>query len=70
MYELHRFMGSLALAARRNPTQKNPLQLASKANRFVSEKRKELSARQTPEPQMRAAAEKLGVSLPPLAHCR
>jgi hypothetical protein len=70
MYELHRFMGSLALAARRNPTPQNPLHLAKKANQFVSEQRKQMSSRQIADPQISAAAQRLGVSMPPLADCR
>jgi len=69
MYELHRFMGSLALAARRNPIPQNPLHLANKANQFVSEKRKQMSS-QVVDPQISAAETRLGVSMPPLANCR
>ncbi len=67
MYQLHKFMESLSVAARRSSVPKSPLQLANEANRYLAQKRKELAP--PVDPNLLAAAERIGLSLPPLANC-
>jgi hypothetical protein len=72
MYELHKFMNSLAAAAqRRNAQRVIPAQAPDRAERFPREKVSALlSAQDVEDPEfLRVATRKLGVSLPPLANC-
>jgi len=67
MYELHKFMESLNVAARRSSVPKSPIQLANEANQYIAEKRKALAP--PIDPNLLKAAEGIGLSMPPLARC-
>jgi len=67
MYELHKFMESLNVAARRSSLPKSPLQLANEANQYVAQQRK--ASAPVIDPNLLKAAERVGLSLPPMAHC-
>jgi hypothetical protein len=65
MYELHKFMQSLNVAARQSSTSTKPIQLANpKGNQLLTEKRRESVS--IDDPELLAAAARLGVSPPPL----
>jgi hypothetical protein len=64
MYELSKFMQSLNKIAGQSPVSAKPIHLTSRGNQLLAEKRRESVS--IDDPDLMAAAERLGVSLPPL----
>jgi len=68
MYELHKFMESLAtVTARRPQTPFTSVDFPPPADRYAQERKEEF--RPLDMDQINKAAKRLGVSLPPLAEC-
>jgi hypothetical protein len=62
LYELRNFLVSLKAAARQSPDQSFPVQVVRKTDPYIPERSRTLL-----DPGLLDAAERLGVSLPPLA---